>query len=795
MGTIKKYSFLLLLGAMAAATAGTAYASGAPLTFDNYVVGDVGGATTGNVAGEITANCTAGANFVGASVSCGEATISDGMLQRQVTVTNALDSTQNGTYIQFIMTESGAQGDASAAAYSTARGNLYFTNEDFVKMNNRGSGLASKQTILDANVDSTDSSIEERFSNIVSYNIGWARGDAFTNPWVSIDQILEQVQYLDALNNPVAADSGTATQAKELLNETTSIVSDGSQSGAAFPNTNVDIAQRLLLQDQNYTNQMADGMQKFKHKRISGQFTDASSDASGPYGINYNLNPVLDGGTNGGIVEWNAGNTLSATWVGFELVDPSVNFSSLFGFTSIENETPISLNNYSKLSSLTNPEAGGAAPYCPYSWTYLNGSGQCISDGSGPGLLDPGAGSVVGSPISGWDAIMDTNGNPLFGAVESIYTPAPAVAQLTDYSVKNLIIVAPPSDGLNYIASSTALPTANATAVEIAKTDYNQWTVTNGVFDVTGCPAVADPGGCAAQPVVNGDGMYQRVVMINGEAYYQTILVDGAVTGDPNAANFAANSIGFISETFVKTGGTGTGIAGQTHLAEQGDYNSSYTGGYLATNETNPLPSNGGDFVQDVALNTGWANMGTVFVSRDTNGDNIIDPGEGVYEPAAAIELTQDVFVPDRGYLDVSPMQEHFSMETGTNQADKRIMMTSQVGTSYGTLVTDFPDPINFKSVMVSGAYQQSDSSTYGDPFASNGVTWVAGDALQLTWVAGEYPVTPSPGTAKVNSTRIANRTAGTSYDVTDTASTPVDPAFWFVDPFLSAPNSYPAFP
>ena len=118
---------LLFLGFLSASVCGTAYAvSGEPLPFDQFTV------TTG----EITADCGNWTNAGGAAltVTCAAPTISDGMLQRQVTVSST-DPDYNGTYVQFIMTESGASGDASAEAFSTARGSLYFTGEDFIKMN------------------------------------------------------------------------------------------------------------------------------------------------------------------------------------------------------------------------------------------------------------------------------------------------------------------------------------------------------------------------------------------------------------------------------------------------------------------------------------------------------------------------------------------------------------------------------------------------------------------------------------------------------------------------------------
>ena len=148
-------------------------------------------------------------------------------------------------------------------------------------------------------------------------------------------------------------------------------------------------------------------------------------------------------------------------------------------------------------------------------------------------------------------------------------------------------------------------------------------------------------------------------------------------------------------------------------------------------------------------------------------------------------------------------------METGASQADKRIMMTSQAGTADGPTANDFTRPINFKSVTVAGAYQQTSydgtkmttaSGTVFDPFGNgntSGVTWNAGDALQISWLAGQYGVTASVGNAMLNATSFSNRSTGTHYDIADTDTSPVGQtaAFWFVDPFMDAPNNYPSFP
>ena len=350
---------------------GRTWAVGAPLAFDQFQVGDTGSlATVGNVAGEITADCTASTYFTnqGAAVSCGEATLSNGMLQRQVTVSGggvALD----GTYIQFIITEPGAEGDATATPFTTERGSLYFTNEDFIKMNNRGDGLASKQTILDTSFDGTTNT-EERFLNVVAYNVGWANGT--TDPWVDITQDLTQLRYDDT--------PALATMAKELMNEHVNIISDGINPSPVFDDTRVEISQRMTMEDEHTVDPSNDGIQKFKHTRLSGKYNTTGTDLQAG-SIKINWNPLLPGGSNGGNIGWYANDSLAATWIGYEQLDPS--FSNIFGFTSFENldKTKPLVGNYTKRISFADPEAGGPAPICPpqagYSENYNSTTGQC----------------------------------------------------------------------------------------------------------------------------------------------------------------------------------------------------------------------------------------------------------------------------------------------------------------------------------------------------------------------------------------------------------------------------------
>lgn len=75
-------------------------------------------------------------------------------------------------------------------------------------------------------------------------------------------------------------------------------------------------------------------------------------------------------------------------------------------------------------------------------------------------------------------------------------------------------------------------------------------------------------------------------------------------------------------------------------------------------------------------------------------------------------------------------------------------------------------------------------------------MTWVVGDALQISWLAGQYGVSANIGNALLNTTSFTNISAGTHYDVADTDASPVGQSDAFlVDPFMDAPAVYPTFP
>ncbi|MBI1194869.1 MAG: hypothetical protein GC138_03350 [Gammaproteobacteria bacterium] len=285
---------------------------------------------------------------------------------------------------------------------------------------------------------------------------------------------------------------------------------------------------------------------------------------------------------------------------------------------------------------------------------------------------------------------------------------------------------------------------------------------------------IADYCGPAA---VNENGLYQRKVVVAGEVYYQTIVVDGNATGDPNLADFSAGSIGFSNESFIKAG-SGSGIAANAYLAQLGSTS------YLYAGTGFDLPTDAGNFSQNVVLNAGWANQGTV-----------LNPTTGVIEPHAVIAIDQGLSVPEYGVTFTASMAQQFTLERGMSEADKRITLDAKVGTLSGTVATPFIEPIALKTVTVTGAYQQTARTDFVDPFvlpsAQADLPWVAGDALQATWLGAHYGTNPVVPATDLNTTSFTNRTTSESVSYTGLKYVPTGPDNWFINPFLTAPT-YP---
>ena len=749
----KRIITLLSAGLLTSMVSGTAFAlSGEPIPFDNFAAGDVGivtgvgGAidTTGAVNGQITADCPTDLYGAG-TVTCQDSVASDGMLQRQITVSGSADPTYDGTYIHFILIDNGASGDPSGSYFSTEHGSLNFIGEDFVKMNNRGEGIATKQTIIESKFDDT-TFVEDRFAVSTTYKMGWARATSgLDDVWVDIVQSMSEIQYDGDITTGGAY--GDATMATELFNEDVKMVSDG----PALTNTIVDISQRMQLIDENND---GDAVQKFKHTRVTGAaYVNLSSDDF--FGL-INGNPLLPGGTNSGNLIWNVGDEMAATWVSF-LDDGTYN--SDFALTRYENKT-----------AATETELVAVNPGSP---DQLEAGGGLYSySPTGLPALDAILVLYDGEPL--WDLVWRSTGMSTY---ESLFKPAELNSyvnpvSMTDYSVQAPSVVVG-AGNLDYEPNSdSTLPAQVVGDFNPTDSDYNNWTVTNGVFSGVACPVAADY--CAA-PSVNEDGMFQREFVVNGVTYYQTIMVaDGTVTGDPTVADFDPGYITFRNESYVKADDSGSGIASRMRIAEHNP-DTSYQSGSTATVD---MPTDGGDFTQSAAMNVGWANQGSV---------------GGVPDPV--LKVNQTLSVTDALQIGAVSMYEQFDMERGLTESDRKIVHSSNVGTREGA--GGFAQPIQFRSVTLRGSYQDTESLV-GDPFTMVGdgtlavptgpqLLWAKGDTLQATWVGGEYS-TFSPTVSIVGTTSFANLTASERIAYTSMVSPPDPDQSWLVDPFGPIP-------
>ncbi len=604
-------------------------AGGPPVPFDGFTVEE----------GIITADCPI---IGGVAAVCSNELVDNGMLQREVFIASG---PRAGNYIQFIITEPGVSGDASADPFSADRGSLNFVHEDFIRMYNRGDGISSRQTMIES--DFASATLENRFVSTMEYEFGWANSIAF--PWVRMHQDISEIDYSLDPGNPA-----------ERFRSTAAITSDG----IGFNNhLDVELSQRVDL---------GDGVQQFRYEKVAGfyQLTTRTGDGT-----------LLPGGSNGGDIDWGLGEMLSAVWIG-QILD-----GAEFSHTGFRNEDQATS---AALTSLTSAQA--------VNW--------------------------VVPPFSTLP--------PLSVNV----TVAPTAA------------VAPPVPLQATIPSS--LPSADPTVPVALPVAYDAWTVAGGVVTPAACPEEVDCG----PAIVNGDGLFQRILVVDGDTYVHTIVTDPGATGDPNAGDFEANSLAFKSETFVRQGVDG--LAAKMRIAER-DL------AYVTQPAIGSLPSSGGDFVYQVEQKVGWAHGGP------------LDP---------TIDIHQRITVPDQNYLHTSSVGNVFHLMQGTTPADRAMHMSSVVGTNAGG-GSGFLDPIMFHTSMVQGQFQTT--TRILDPFdpllPGNGgdIAWNPGDAIQATWIGGDYVTTDPAGRTTIGTTSYYNLSTGDH--VTGTSLEDPDPASW-VDPF-----------
>jgi len=663
--------------------AGTAFAAGPPIPFDGYTVGagnitdPFTGDTIAHAGGVISATCPAGP--VGVTITCSEVLQDEGMYQRRVTIEGAAP-TVNGTYVQFILTDPGVSGDPTASPFTAARGTLNFTNEDFVKMNNRINGIASKQTLIDSNF--TSPTLEDRFVNSFRYDYGWAQNNA--NPWVQVMQDISQVDYsVDALNP------------SQIMGQHAEVTSN---SAPGFTdNLKVVVEQTTDLSEAGE----GTGVEGFKYVRAIGIYQPLSNP----------IDPILPGGTNGGSVTWNAFDELKALWIG-QVLDSTSNggISQALGLTEYTAVDPnFLIETSTKLVNFADTTA--------VNWNLLTASlGAVPTLPSVPIIVTPTFNA--GAPA------------PLTATIAAGSAPAPVV----------------PLDWLDPLDVNYV---------------YNQWTVASGTFTAS-CPVLPSHTVVCAPSGINEKGMFQRLVTIDGVEYIQTIVTDETASGNPTAQDFTAGYLAFKDENFVLRNSAGSGgIADNFHIAEEDtSYQSQNPGSW-----PNPvsLPSTAGQFTYNTALKTGWAFVG---------GNDV------------KMRVDQRLLTVDDQFNNVSSNDYDFHMLQGASDIDRVIWFSDAVGTVTGP--GGFDNPVMFSTVKVTGVFQDTAHSLLDPdllPSIGGNIAWGNWDAIQATWVGGDYIASDPFGPSIVGTTSYTNLTTGDRIAATDIVTTPPDPETW-VSPF-----------
>jgi len=296
--------YLISAGCLSGLLISSAIAAGPPLPFNSFTVDH----------GFINADCPAAFG----AATCENGVRDNGFLQRMVTVTGA--GTSSGTYIQFILTEPGVTGNAAADPFTADRGNVFFTNEDFVKMGNNSGGVASSQTILESTFDTP--TLENRFVYTYKYNWGWANGTFNSAPWITFHQDTSQVDYSAGMSNPL-----------ELMYDSYDVTSNGNGFNTSI---NRDVAQMTRGAPGTATE---NDIQKFRFVSRSPSL-DCRNNTDPPVCDILNLPPspaLLPGGTNGGDISWGYLDEVAATWSGQSVDGP--NGPQVQGTTQYDNFT------------------------------------------------------------------------------------------------------------------------------------------------------------------------------------------------------------------------------------------------------------------------------------------------------------------------------------------------------------------------------------------------------------------------------------------------------------------------
>lgn len=276
---------------------------------------------------------------------------------------------------------------------------------------------------------------------------------------------------------------------------------------------------------------------------------------------------------------------------------------------------------------------------------------------------------------------------------------------------------------------------------------YDQWQatkLTNGTTEIQNASgtSLADPSTCptgfTCGAGISGDGFMQRTLTetATGAQFFQTIITDKGVNGQPPTLSFA-------DESFVRSGGSANGIASKQRVTDLG--------------VTQP----GTDLVTSNELNLGWASSA---------GTPAIGLSQAVSQSALGFST---------GFtLTDTPAAAGGATGSGTNGELRTIGLDQSI-----LLDTTTPGATD-KQVF---ALRQADAGAAGTlTIGSQSVPFAAGEAIKAIWVGQNMP---STGGQVFGFEGFSNVNQGDVPVSFFTLAAPVEPRFWDTSLFGTAPS------
>ncbi len=286
------------------------------------------------------------------------------------------------------------------------------------------------------------------------------------------------------------------------------------------------------------------------------------------------------------------------------------------------------------------------------------------------------------------------------------------------------------SPEMKHVAAAVATTLMSTHLLAAQPLGFDNWTANNGAITPTSCPV----GAVCGTPTVD-NGFMMRQVSVGGATYFQFILTEAGVTGDPTADPFSAarGNLAFTNEDIVMTN------------RPAGSYISGLASKVSITESTFPDATTENRFVYNAVTNMG----GEV--------DPLLHPRTGTVGQAFNVVVHNDIAVVD--YSGTSPT-EIFKSTADLNvyQPYAAGAQASQAQDKSFTQYVDMGNgqEQNFKQRTISGYLQTSDRALDASnpllPGGTNGgdVAWgglntlntsfAKLDEIKATWVGQDAP-------------------------------------------------------